>query len=325
MIRSMRRSFLFVLALSSASVRAADCEGVPPESGDNLRLEVVASVSRPVDVQSIPGDESRLFIVDQNGRIRVVDLADDDLQSTPYLNISDRVRCCGERGLLGLAFHPQFATNGQLFVYYSRSHPCDDGGQSVISRFTAADPSDATVDADTEEILLTFCQPFSNHNGGQLRFSPLDGYLYISTGDGGSGGDPENSGQTGNTMLGKMLRIDVDSTTGELEYGIPESNPFTDNDSVNDEVWALGLRNPWRFDIDPENGDIYIADVGQGKWEEIDWQPGTSTGGENYEWRVREGDHSFSSGTAWGAGARVGPVFEYNHDNGMLRGRRHRP
>lgn len=309
-----------VTAGGVSSGRAADCEGIPPESSENLRLELVASVSRPVDVQAIPGDESRLFVVDQNGRIRVVDLADDSLVTMPYLDISDRVRCCGERGLLGLAFHPEFATNGELFVYYSRSSECGNGGESVVSRFTASNPADATVSPGTEEILLTFCQPFSNHNGGQVRFSPVDGYLYISTGDGGSGGDPVNSGQTGTTMLGKLLRIDVDSQTEGLQYGIPASNPFIGNPNVNDEVWALGLRNPWRFDIDPENGDIYIGDVGQNAWEEIDWQPGASTGGENYEWRVIEGTHNFSAGTSFGAGTRVAPVFEYGHSSGQPRG-----
>jgi glucose/arabinose dehydrogenase len=311
---------LRILVLGALSVGLAapavadhlDCSQVQAVPGTELRMELVARVAQPVDVTAVPGDASRLFIVEQSGRIRIVNLADGSLVEAPFLDIRGRVEAGGERGLLGLAFHPSYSENGELYVYYTARN----SGASVISRFrvSAADPNAA--DADSEEILLTFAQPFSNHNGGQVRFGPLDGYLYIATGDGGSGGDPGDRAQNGSSLLGKMLRIDVDTTTGDLPYGIPADNPFLSNEAVRDEIWSVGLRNPWRFDFDDETGDLYIGDVGQGTWEEIDFVPAAGAGGENYEWRVREGAHNFNASGGYGVGTLVGPIFEYGHGTG---------
>ena len=310
------RRILVLIALGIGATATAvadhiDCSDVQAVPGTELRLELAARVSQPVDVTAIPGDTSRLFVVEQRGRIRIVELPEDNVVGASYLDIQNRVMSGGERGLLGLAFHPNYGENGELFVYYtSRS-----GGASVISRFHVSDGDPNVAEPDSEEILLTFSQPYGNHNGGQIRFGPRDGYLYIGTGDGGSANDPGNRAQNGSSLLGKMLRIDVDTTTGNLAYGIPADNPFIDNGAVRDEIWALGLRNPWRFDFDDETGDLYIGDVGQGNWEEIDFQPASSAGGENYEWRVREGDHIFRN-QSYGAGTRVGPIFDYSHGTG---------
>ncbi len=310
------RRILVLIALSLGATATAvadhiDCSDVQAVPGTELRLELAARVSLPVDVTAVPGDTSRLFVVEQRGRIRIVELPDDNIVSTAYLDIRSRVTCCGERGLLGIAFHPRYGENGEFYVYYTGRS----GGASVISRFQVSDGDPNVADPDSEEILLTFSQPFGNHNGGQIRFGPKDRYLYIGTGDGGSASDPGNRAQNGNLLLGKMLRIDVDTTTGNLAYGIPADNPFVSNGAVRDEIWALGLRNPWRFDFDDETGDLYIGDVGQGSWEEIDFQPASSVGGENYEWKVREGDHNFRN-QSYGVGAPVGPIFEYNHGTG---------
>ncbi len=300
----------FGLAVPAVSAQI-DCSDVEEFSGAELGLEIVASVAQPVDVTAIAGDTSRLFIVEQTGRVRIVELPADNLVTEPFLDIRSKVMSGGERGLLGLAFHPNYEANGQLFVNYT-SRP---GGATVVSRFTVSDDDPNVVSPNSEEVLLTFSQPFGNHNGGQVQFGPNDGYLYIATGDGGSGGDPGNRAQDGNSLLGKLLRIDVDTATDDLAYGIPPSNPFVNDDNMRDEIWALGLRNPWRFDFDGETGDLYIGDVGQNAWEEIDFQPGASTGGENYEWRVREGDHGFRN-QSYGVGTRVGPIYDYSHGTG---------
>ena len=295
---------ILLLACLSRTLPAFECEGIATAPGDEITAELVVSgLSSPVDIQRAPGDPSRLYVVEQRGRIRIINLANDSLVASSFLDITSRVRSGGERGLLGLAFHPDFQQNGFLYVNYTNS-----GGTSVIARYRATSATSAS--SNTEQIVLTVSQPYSNHNAGQLAFSPRDGYLYIGFGDGGSGGDPGNRAQNGRQLLGKMLRIDVDS---DAPYGIPASNPFTNNGSVRDEVWAIGLRNPWRFSFDPETHDLYIGDVGQNAWEEIDFQPASSTGGENYEWKVREGNHSYSGNTAYGAGERTGALYEYRH------------
>ncbi|MBI4606305.1 MAG: PQQ-dependent sugar dehydrogenase [Planctomycetes bacterium] len=303
------------IALACAAVPAGarganpfDCSGIAPASGAELRAELVADgLENPVDVAAPPGDTARLFVVEQRGRIRIIDLATDALRPQAFLDITARVNYGGEKGLLGLAFHPRYAENGLFFVNYTRTGG-PTGLETAIARFQVS--SDPEVADPTATVLLTYAQPFANHNGGQVAFGPLDGYLYISTGDGGSGGDPNNNGQNPLSYLGKLLRIDVDS--GD-PYAVPATNPFAGSAGVLGEIWALGLRNPWRFTFDPENGDIYIADVGQGLWEEVDYQPGTSAGGENYEWRTREGAHSYSAGTSYGPGTRTAPLIEYPH------------
>jgi glucose/arabinose dehydrogenase len=261
-------------------------------------------LSRPVQMTHAGDGSGRLFVVEQAGRIRLID--DGELVATPFLDISDRVSCCGERGLLGLAFPPGYSSKGYFYVNYTGA-----SGDTVVARFlVTGDPSAA--DAGSEEVILTIDQPYSNHNGGQLAFGP-DGYLYIGTGDGGSGGDPQNNAQDRLSLLGKILRIDVESGSGP--YAIPEGNPFADVDDAQPEIWALGLRNPWRFSFDTETGDLFIADVGQGDYEEINVQPAASTGGENYGWRILEGSHCYESDPCDTRGLEL-PVFEYDHSLG---------
>ena len=250
------------------------------------------------------GDGSgRLFLVSQPGRILIYDGT--QVLPTPFLDLSSLVLCCGEQGLLGLAFHPSYTNNGFLYVnYINRS------GNTVIARYHAsADPN--VADPGSGTILLTQQQPFANHNGGQLRFGP-DRFLYIALGDGGSGGDPLNSGQSLSTLLGKLLRIDVDSGS---PYAIPASNPFVNTAGALGEIWAPGLRNPWRFSFDRQTGDLFIGDVGQNLWEEIDFQAGGG-GGNNYGWRRMEGLHCFDPSTGCNPGSLTLPILEYPHSLG---------
>ena len=256
------------------------------------------------------GDD-RLFVLEQVGRIRI--FADGKLLERPFLDITDRVgSVSSEQGLLGLAFHPDFARSGaaaegQFYVNYT-----DYSGHTHISRFSlsAGDPNAA--DKTSEVNYLTVRQPYPNHNGGSLAFGP-DGYLYAGLGDGGSANDPLNAGQSLNTLLGKVLRLDVDEKDGE--YAIPPDNPFAGNEAALPEIWAYGLRNPWRFAFDRATGDLYIADVGQNLWEEVNFQPAASEGGENYGWRIMEASHCFEAETCDETGL-VQPIFEYDHSKG---------
>ena len=272
-----------------------------------LTTTVVASgLSSPLFVTSPPGDTGRIFIVQQGGRVRIV--KNGSLLPGNFLNLQGKISSGGERGLLGLAFHPDYASNGYFYVNYT-----DSSGNTVTARFqVSANPDSA--DTSSQQILLTVNQPFPNHNGGWIAFGPNDGYLYIALGDGGSGGDPQNRAQNPLTLLGKMLRIDIDTSQG---YKIPPTNPFAGSADTLNEIWAMGLRNPWRNSFDQLTGDLYIADVGQGSWEEVDFQPYASTGGENYGWRLKEGDHCFnpSSGCDTIAGL-TDPIHEYPHSDG---------
>ena len=265
----------------------------------------VSGLSQPLDIAHA-GDE-RLFIVEKGGTIRIID-GDINLISTPFLDIDDRVNSfASERGLLGLAFHPDYATNGYFYVNYTNN-----SGNTIVSRFSVTeDPNIA--DPDSELILLNINQPYSNHNGGCIRFGH-DGYLYVGMGDGGSGGDPLNAGQDRLTLLGKMLRIDVD---GGTPYAIPADNPFVNDDFTLDEIWATGIRNPWRFSFDRLNGDLWIGDVGQNDWEEIDYQPADSEGGENYGWRCYEGFHTYNTAGCADASEMTEPVIEYANSNSV--------
>jgi len=223
-------------------------------------------------------------VVEQGGRIRIV--RGGILQNVPFLDISNRVLSGGERGLLSVAFPPDYLQKGHFYVNYTR---IPDGATVVARYFIAGNPD--VADSASEQVILTIPQPFANHNGGQLAFGP-DGFLYIAMGDGGSGGDPMGNGQNPMALLGKMLRIDVES--GVEPYALPESNPFVTLPGILPEIWALGLRNPWRFSFDRLTGDLYIGDVGQNLLEEIDFQPASSPGGENYGWDIMEGSNCFN-------------------------------
>ncbi|MGZ6299377.1 MAG: PQQ-dependent sugar dehydrogenase [Candidatus Limnocylindria bacterium] len=295
---------------ATPSPSASPAPSVAPLQG--IRLEkVVSGLTSPIGVTSAGDGTGRLFINEQGGRIRVVE-PDGALRQEPFVDLSNRVESGGERGLLGLAFHPDFATNGRLFVHYSRAGD----GATVISELTASADHE-TASSASERIIFTLKQPFANHNGGQLAFGP-DGYLYIGLGDGGSANDPFGNGQNRGVLLGKILRIDVDGApASDKAYAIPANNPYAAGGispgAGLPEIWAYGLRNPWRFSFDRATRDLYIGDVGQNAWEEIDRQPAGSAGGENYGWDLFEGTHCSSN---CGSITAVGPVAEYGHDAG---------
>jgi glucose/arabinose dehydrogenase len=255
---------------------------------------IVSGLQRPVDLQA--DGSGRLFVIEKAGRIRI--LQNDQLLATPFLDISERVGSRGnEQGLLGLAFDPRYQQNGRFFVNYT-----DTNGNTVIARFqVSSDPN--VADPQSEVKLLGVDQPFPNHNGGVLAFGP-DGYLYAGLGDGGSAGDPFGNAQNTGVLLGKILRLDVDSAE---PYAVPADNPF------GNEIWAYGLRNPWRFSFDRATGDLYIGDVGQNAWEEIDFLPAGSPGGANFGWNYREGAHDYKGG---GPPGLIDPVAEYSHPEG---------
>ncbi|MEL6866919.1 MAG: PQQ-dependent sugar dehydrogenase [Bacteroidota bacterium] len=264
--------------------------------------------SRPVDI--VNAGDDRLFIVEQGGLIKIID-GDGNTQAIPFLDLRSRVNFgASEQGLLGLAFHPDYATNGYFFVNYTGGNG---NGETRVARFKVSDANPNFADASTEEVVLTVSQPEWNHNGGGLQFGP-DGYLYIGLGDGGSGGDPWGNGQNTEVMLGKMLRIDVNGTSG---YTIPGDNPFVNTADYLAEIWAFGLRNPWRFSFDRLTGDMWIGDVGQNAKEEIDFQPASSAGGENYGWDCREGDQNFGNSSSACAGLTnfAEPVASYKVSN----------
>ncbi len=248
--------------------------------------------------------DNRLFIVQRTGQVMICDVTGKKYDS-PFLDISDRIKDNGsEQGLLGLAFHPDYLTNGFIYVNYINKD-----GNTQISRFKASASNRNKIIAASEKFLLQISQPYSNHNGGCLRFGP-DGYLYIGLGDGGSGGDPQNNAQNPSSLLGKMLRIDVDHGN---PYAVPATNPFKNVAGYKPEIWALGLRNPWRFSFDALSGALVIADVGQSDWEEINFQPPSSKGGENYGWRCYEGTHTYNTSGCKAQSAYDLPKYEYPH------------
>ncbi len=265
---------------------------------------VVEGLESPVGLAHAADGSHRLFILEQRGRVRVYDLS--GLQAAPFLDITPRVgSSASEQGLLGIAFHPRFAQTGAFYVNYT-----DRRGDTVIAEFRLPDPTISLVDADTERILMRIPQPFDNHNGGAMAFGP-DGFLYLGLGDGGSAGDPLGNAQSRQTLLGKILRIDVDHG---VPYAIPADNPFASGGGLS-EIWALGLRNPWRFSFDRLTGDLYIGDVGQNQWEEIDFLPRGVEGGANLGWNYYEGSHPFSGSAPSGVDF-VPPVAEYDHSQG---------
>lgn len=290
--------------------------------GQRTRLEltpVVAGLESPVLVTHAGDGTGRLFLVEQTGRIRLLDAS--GLRPTPFLDLTDRVLSGGERGLLSLAFHPSYETNGFFYVLYTRREdpgtPETEAGDVVLARFSRS-PSDPNQGDPGSELRLKLAEhsSFSNHNGGHLAFGP-DGYLYATIGDGGSGGDPDENGQSLGTLLGKLQRLDVNAPA---PY-IPPTNPFVGVGGARGEIWAYGLRNTWRFAFDRLTGDLFLGDVGQGQWEEIDFQPAASVGGQNYGWDVLEGAHCFEdvpsgSCAAFLNGGSTLPIFEYQHTSG---------
>ena len=266
--------------------------------------QVVSGLEKPVAITHAGDGSGRLFITLQGGKIIIYDGT--QVLSKPFLDISALVSTGSEQGLLSVAFHPDYINKGFLFINYTNID-----GATVVARYrVSSDPE--IVDLASAEILLTIPQPFQNHNGGQLQFGP-DGYLYIGMGDGGSSGDPQNNAQDTGSLLGKILRIDVD--TG-FPYTIPPDNPFVDDPQVLDEIWASGLRNPWRFSFDRLTGDMFIADVGQLRWEEVSFQSANSGGSENYGWRLMEGNHCYESAANCNDGSLVLPIIEYDHTLG---------
>ena len=263
-------------------------------------VQVASGIAAPTDIENARDGSGRLFFVQQNGIIRI--FRNGALVAAPFLDIRAKTRAMDERGLLGLAFPPGFAQSRRFYVNYT-----DLNGDTVVAQYKVGPNSDI-ADASSEIVLLHIAQPFPNHNGGRLQFGP-DGYLYIGMGDGGSGGDPLRNGQNLGALLGKLLRIDVESDPGHVV--IPRDNPFVKTAGARPEIWALGFRNPWRFSFDRATGDLWIADVGQDSYEEVDYQPASSHGGENYGWNLMEGAHCFTSGCS--PQGLILPVAEYTH------------
>jgi glucose/arabinose dehydrogenase len=266
---------------------------------------VASGFASAIGVSSAPGDP-RLFVIQQTGQVVIVS---GGKRVGTFLDISSRLSCCGERGLLGLAFHPDYAANGRFFVRYTTP-----AGDVRVSEFhVSSNPNKA--DPGSEKVIITIPHPsFANHNGGRIEFGP-DGYLYIGTGDGGSGGDPSNHGQALDTLLGKMLRIDINGTSGSLPYAIPPTNPFAGQNDKRGEIFAYGLRNPYTFSFDRVTGDLWIGDVGQDKWEEIDRARALEGGGDgiNYGWSVMEGNHCYKPSTDCIKDGLTLPLAEYYH------------
>jgi len=300
------------LAVAGCGLVATPGTGIPPSACGTASLLMpqiqlqllVAGLAQPVYITHAGDGSGRLFIVEQGGVIRI--FKNGSLLTTPFLNITSRVISGGEQGLLSVAFHPNYETNGRFFVNYTAPGG-GAAGQSIIAeyRVSAANPD---VADNTERVLLAIPDPFSNHNGGLNKFGP-DGFLYIGLGDGGSGGDPQNNGQRLDTLFGKVLRINVD---GAQPYAIPSDNPFVGTTGARGEVWAYGLRNPWRFSFDPCNNRLFLADVGQNAWEEVD----LIQRGGNYGWRIMEGPVCFNPPSGCSTTGLQMPIGSYDHGQG---------
>jgi glucose/arabinose dehydrogenase len=288
------KKLLFTLSIFSSLIA----------NSQSINLEEFATgLTSPVEITN--ANDSRLFVVQQNGIIKIIQ-PNGTINPTNFLNISSKIIFGGERGLLGLAFHPQYATNGYFFVYYNNP-----AGNIIVARYSVSSTDSNVADPASEKILLNIPKPFDNHNGGSIHFAP-DGKLWIITGDGGSGGDPNNNAQNKNVLLGKMLRIDVDATG---PYNIPPDNPFAGNVAGADEIWAYGLRNAWKFSFDLTTGNAMIADVGQGAIEEINKMPIT-TAGLNYGWRCYEGNNVYNPAGCAAQSTMTFPVAVYDHSGG---------
>jgi glucose/arabinose dehydrogenase len=307
--RSLRVATLVLVCLLQACTSSKSTTPPPGGGGPPPTLAltpVVSGLSSPVDLQFPNDGTGRMFVVQQPGSIRII--ANGTLVSAPFLDITTKVSSGGEMGLLGLAFHPQFTQNHLFYVHYDRTV----GGQiqSVIAEYHVSAGDANVADPASERILLTVDQPFSNHKGGQMVFGP-DGFLYIGFGDGGSGGDPMGNGQNLQTLLGKMLRIDVNSQSGGKQYAIPPTNPFVSSGGL-PEIFAYGLRNPWRFSFERGGSRFFVGDVGQDQYEEID----IVESGKNYGWNVMEGMHCFNPASGCNMSGLTMPIAEYSHSEG---------
>jgi len=308
-LRSRPRTAHALASLAFVMLPAAACtDPASPDPGEPVEIvlePVVAGLSGAVYLTAPPGDGDRLFVVRRGGLVTIVESG--AALPTPFLDLRGAVTSTGgEQGLLSLAFHPQYATNGRVYASYTNT----DGDTRVVRYTVSADPDQ--IDPATADTVLAVDQPYTNHNGGLVTFGP-DGHLYVGLGDGGSGGDPQNHGQTLSTLLGSILRIDVD---GGSPYAIPADNPLVGQTGARAEVWAYGLRNPWRFSFDRANGDLYVADVGQNAIEEVNFEAAPSAGGRNYGWRIMEGSACFNPASGCSTGGLTLPVHEYAHAEG---------
>ncbi|HYK51248.1 MAG TPA: PQQ-dependent sugar dehydrogenase, partial [Terriglobales bacterium] len=304
-IRSARITLLVLVVISGLAVGVGwAAEPAQPSATAHLQL-VVSGLVAPLDFQSARDGTGRFFIVEQGGTIRI--LKAKKLLAPPFLNISSIIVSGGETGLLGLAFHPQYKTNGRFFVNYTRR--VNGQLQTVIAEYHVSSSNPNLADPNSGRVILVINQPFDNHNGGQIAFG-LDGFLYIGTGDGGSGGDPQGNGQKLSTLLGKMLRIDINSAP---PYGIPPDNPFVGVSGAKGEIWAYGFRNPWRFSFDKTTKRLFVADVGQDAREEVD----IVTKGGDFGWNIMEGKHCYPPGTNCNQAGLIQPIAEYSHSEGI--------
>jgi glucose/arabinose dehydrogenase len=304
------KSFRILLLGVCATMLMTYANANTPPIPEGLTLTpFVDGLEMPVFITSVPGENDKLFVVEKVGRVRLVQ--NGEVQEQSILDIQDLVSTGNEQGLLGLAIHPDFQDNGYIYVNYT-----DNEGQSQDTQIVRYSVTDGVAARDSAKTILTVEQPHSNHNAGMISFGP-DGYFYIVLGDGGSGGDPDQNGQNMNSLLGKMLRIDVNN--GD-PYSIPDDNPFVGQDGVAEnnvrpEIWTLGWRNPWRFSFDRDTGDMWLGDVGQDKYEEISFQA-AGQGGGNYGWRCREALHDYDRSENCDGKAFIDPVLEYDHSNG---------
>lgn len=311
------KNIILLLVFSTVFSTASIAGGPPLPAG--LALEELFTVSSPLTVRHAGDGSGRLFIAEQAGVIKIYD--GNSVLPTAFLDLSAKVNCCGERGLLGLDFDPNFSTNGYFYVNYTKNG--SSSGDTVIERYKVSTGNANIADPNSGQVLIRIDQPYSNHNGGDIHFGP-DGYLYIGMGDGGSGGDPQNYAQNLNSLLGKMLRIDVNpdiiyKNSVELDnrcgldassYYVPNDNPFIQNNAQCGEVWSYGLRNPWRWSFDKQTGDLIIGDVGQNAYEEVNFQLAANLGGDNYGWRCREGAHDFDTSQCSISDVYVEPVID---------------
>ncbi|MCI0547782.1 MAG: PQQ-dependent sugar dehydrogenase [Candidatus Rokubacteria bacterium] len=306
MVTPPRRPLVLVVALLALGLVTAGLAG--PAAAQIQVQQIATGLPSPIGITHAPDGSGRLFINLQRGKIVIWDGT--KILPKPFLDLTSLVTCCGEQGLLGVAFHPDYTTNGFFFVFYTNSA----GNTAVVRYRVSADPDVANPASALP--ILSIAQPEPNHNGGQLQFGP-DGYLYIGVGDGGGSGDPQNRSQNRQELLGKILRIDVDRTEGGKNYAIPPTNPFADNtNGWKEEIWAYGLRHPWRFSFDRATDDLWIGDVGQNEWEEVNFEAAGSAGGLNYGWRRMEGKHCFNPPSNCNPGTLVLPVLEYSHSLG---------